>query len=49
MQFPSTVALTIDWYRAWQDGEVDLHDFTVGQIEQYTKMARDAGVAWSGG
>ena len=49
MQFPSTVALTIDWYRAWQDGGVDLHDFTVGQIEQYTKMARAAGVAWSGG
>ena len=49
MQFPSTVALTIDWYRAWQDGEVDLHDFTVGQIEQYTNIGRAAGVAWSGG
>ncbi len=47
MQFPSTVALTIDWYRAWQDGDVGLHDFTVGQIEQYTDMARAARVAWS--
>ena len=49
MQFPSTVALMIDWYRAWQEGDVDIHDFTVGQIEQYTNMARAAGVAWSGG
>ena len=47
MKFPSTVSLTIDWYRAWQDGEVDLHDFTVGQIEQYTDMASTAGVVWS--
>ena len=47
MQFPSTVALTIDWYRAWQEGDVDIHDFTVGQIEQYMDLARSAGVAWS--
>ena len=47
MQFPSTVALTIDWYRIWKDGDVDLHDFTVGQIEQYTNTANTAGVAWS--
>ena len=47
MQFPSTVALTIDWYRAWQDGGVDLHDFTVSQIEQYMDIARAAGVSWS--
>ena len=47
MQFPSTVALTIDWYRAWQDAQVDLHDFTIEQIEQYTELARAAGVAWS--
>lgn len=49
MQFPSTVALTIDWYRAWQDGGVDLHDYTVGQIERYADMAQTAGVSWSGG
>ncbi len=47
MQFPSTVALTTDWYRAWQDGKADLHDFTVGQIEQYIDIARAAGVSWS--
>ena len=47
MQFPHTVALTIDWYRAWQDSEVDLHDFTIGQIEQYTELARATGLAWS--
>jgi|TARA_B100000315_G_scaffold35029_1_gene29698 CDP-glucose 4,6-dehydratase len=47
MQFPSTVTLTIDWYRAWQEAEVDIHDFTINQIEQYTDIASTAGVAWS--
>ena len=47
MQFPSTVALTSDWDRAWQVAHVDLHDFTIEQIEQYTELARAAGVAWS--
>ena len=47
MEFPSTVALTIDWYRAWQNGETDLNSFTVGQIEHYTDLARATGVAWS--
>ena len=47
MKSPSTVSLTIDWYRAWQAGEVNLHDFTVGQIEQYTDMASTAGMVWS--
>ncbi len=47
LQVATTVELTINWYRAWQDAQVDLHDFTTGQIEQYTDLARCAGVAWS--
>ena len=47
MQFPQTVAMTIDWYRSWQDGNVDLHDFTIGQIQQYTELAQAAELAWS--
>lgn len=47
MQFPSTVALTIDWYRAWQEGDADIHDFTIKQIEEYTDLARVAGMTWS--
>jgi len=47
MPFPRAVALTLDWYRAWHDGGVNLHDVTANQINQYTDMARAAGVAWS--
>ena len=48
MQFPETIALTIDWYRAWYDGVDDLFGYTVRQIEEYTDRANAARVAWAG-
>ena len=42
-----TVEMTIDWYRRWWDQDVDLHDFSVQQIEHYTDIAQSAGIEWS--
>ena len=47
LQFPETVSLTIDWYRTWHERDEDLHQFTTGQIEHYTRLARSAGLAWA--
>jgi len=46
LQFPAAATLTIDWYHAWQRGDVDLYDYTITQLERYTNLGRSAGVAW---
>ena len=46
LQFPETVAFTVDWYRTWHGGQQDLHGYTVGQIEQYCALAQARGVPW---
>jgi len=48
LQFPTTVDMTVDWYRRWWDRDVDLHGFTISQIEQYTGIAGASDLAWSG-
>lgn len=47
LPLPMTVEMTIDWYRRWCDGDCDLDGFTTVQIEQYTDVAHEAGLAWS--
>jgi len=47
LQLPTTVAMTVDWYRRWRDQDVDLHEFSVRQIGQYTDIASSTGIAWS--
>jgi CDP-glucose 4,6-dehydratase len=49
LQLPTTVEMTVDWYRRWRDGDPDLHGYTTMQIEQYTEVARSAGLSWSTG
>jgi CDP-glucose 4,6-dehydratase len=46
LQFPETVAFTIDWYRTWHEGGHDLHGYTVGQIEQYCRLAQARNMTW---
>jgi CDP-glucose 4,6-dehydratase len=48
MEFPQTVAFTVDWYRRWFGGDLDLYRFTVSQIEEYCAVASDRGLAWTG-
>jgi CDP-glucose 4,6-dehydratase len=47
LQFPETVAFTIDWYRSWHERQQDMYSFTVGQIEQYCKIAKIRGAVWN--
>lgn len=46
LQFPETVAFTIDWYRSWHEGRQNLYNYTVDQIDQYVKLAESRGAAW---
>ena len=46
LQFPETVAFTIDWYRTWHDGQQDIYSFTVGQIDSYCHFAQARQEAW---
>lgn len=47
LEFPETIAFTVDWYRSWHDGEKDLHRYSIDQIERYCGLARDRGLAWA--
>ena len=46
LQFPETVAFTVDWYRTWHDGQKDIYSYTVGQIERYCQLAKARQEAW---
>lgn len=46
MQFPETVAFTVDWYRSSHERQRDMHNYSVDQIERYCQMARARGAAW---
>lgn len=46
LQFPETVAYTVDWYCTWHDGQQDIFTYTVDQIEDYCLLAQDRGLSW---
>lgn len=46
LQFHETVALTVDWYRAWHEGRHDLPAYTIAQIEYYCQLAHRKGGGW---
>jgi CDP-glucose 4,6-dehydratase len=46
LQFPETVAFTIDWYRTWNEGSQDLYQYTNAQIDRYSELARERGLPW---
>lgn len=43
--FEETVGMTADWYKAFYSGERDMYEFTTQQIEEYTLLARERGLA----
>jgi CDP-glucose 4,6-dehydratase len=47
LQFPETVAYTVDWYRHWHAGTTDMSAFTVAQIDNYCSLARQRQVPWA--
>lgn len=46
LQFSETVAFTVDGYRTYYEGQSDLYENTVGQIDTYCHLARDRGLPW---
>jgi CDP-glucose 4,6-dehydratase len=48
LQFNETVEFTVDWYRKWHDGKVDMYEYTRGQIDRYRDLARERGLTWAG-
>ena len=46
LQFPETVAFTVDWYRTWHGCQQDIYTYTINQIEQYCQLAQVRGAPW---
>ena len=47
LDFHSTVAFTVDWYRSWHHGGVEMINFTDEQIRQYCVVAYGKKLAWA--
>jgi CDP-glucose 4,6-dehydratase len=47
LQFPETVAMTVDWYRTWHEGKQDMLAYTRAQIERYGALAAERGLRWA--
>jgi CDP-glucose 4,6-dehydratase len=46
--FRETVRMTVDWYREYyQNNTETMYNFTMSQIEEYTKMARERKLPWA--
>jgi len=46
LQFPETVAFTVDWYRTWHAGQEDMYTYTLRQIERYCELANAREASW---
>ena len=48
LQFNETVKMTVEWYRNYyQNQEQSMYDFTISQIESYTKAAKLNNITWA--
>ena len=47
LEFPETVAMTVDWYRNWFEEQADLYAFAQGQIEKFSKLAEERNAVWT--
>jgi CDP-glucose 4,6-dehydratase len=48
LQFEETVKMTVDWYKEYyQNRNKSMYDFTIGQIESYTRVAKLNNIAWA--
>jgi CDP-glucose 4,6-dehydratase len=48
MQFSDTIKMTVEWYKNYyQNSNQLMLDFTVSQIDEYTKIAKSQDISWS--
>jgi len=48
LQFEDTVRMTVQWYKEFYEKEFDsMYDFSVKQINEYTRLAETRGVEWT--
>ena len=48
LKFEETVRMTVEWYKVfYQNPNISMYDFTIGQIEEYTKLARQREMVWA--
>ena len=48
LQFEETVRMTVEWYKEYyQSKGSSMYDFTIGQIEEYTEVARRSNISWA--
>jgi CDP-glucose 4,6-dehydratase len=48
LQFEETVKMTVEWYKEYyQHQDQSMYDFTISQIESYTKAAKLNNIAWA--
>jgi CDP-glucose 4,6-dehydratase len=48
LRFEQTVEMTVEWYKEFYENEQNsMLNFTMSQIEQYTKFARDLKMTWA--
>jgi CDP-glucose 4,6-dehydratase len=48
MLFSDTVKMTVEWYKYYyQNSDQSMYDFTVSQIDEYTKIAKAQDISWS--
>lgn len=50
LQFGETIEFTADWYKTYygkSGHKVDMYDYTLEQIQEYTQKARERGLGWT--
>jgi CDP-glucose 4,6-dehydratase len=48
LQFEETVKMTVEWYKKYyQNRAQSMHDFTISQIESFTKSAKLNNITWA--
>ena len=48
LEFDQTVKMTVDWYKEYyQDKQQSMYDFSISQIDFYTKAARQKKISWA--
>jgi CDP-glucose 4,6-dehydratase len=48
LEFKETVQMTVEWYKHYYQNSTDsIYDFTMSQIEEYTKLASERKLPWA--
>jgi CDP-glucose 4,6-dehydratase len=48
LKFEDNVRMTVEWYKKYYQSVTDsMHDFSISQIEEYTKLALEKGASWA--